>query len=869
MTDTSAAPAVAGRSFYLGVGTLSAAMIASQIAIMRIFSIGSWAHFGSLVIAIALAGFGLASAIMCVAPQHFERRAVGWASGALLAFGPLLVLGNAGAQSLAFNPIFLAASEHQFWLLLGVVGFYFLPFLAAAMFLGSAFLIGARFFGRVYFADLLGAGLAGLLFLGAMSIVPPWLLLLVPLGLWLIACLSWAAAARRRWVAIGGILLALLSTVFTFETQTIATSPYKGVAYARHFPDAERIYTAWAPQGYLEIYSSSYFHFAPGLSDMASIDLPTMPENAYLGMFIDGDGPIGLMKPLEPDEQAYFRYLPMALPYLLRPTADAFVVQFGGGISTRVALGLGARHVVAAESNPLIPKALRDPAVAPIIGNILDDPRLRLVQTEGRIAIAATPEKFDVIDLSLVDSTGLSSPGGLSVVEKYAYTEEAMATYMRSLKPDGILSVTVWNKEKPPKAVPKIMSTLLAAAESVDPAHPAGQSFFILHTYLSTATLLYRKGGFTAAEIGTLEAAARHLAFDVIWAPGQAGDKAKDAAILDAWSDPLPTESAEPAPATGVAADPTATADPTAEADPTAVPTASAGPDMSGTALFRAMADGLMTGEAPAVEAKYGFAMAPVTDEQPYLAGYLKPKDVIKGIEHFDLISDDWGFLLLWVSLGQSLILGAVLITLPVIFGWRTIFGRQKGKLGLLAYFAFLGLGYILVEITLIAKFVRALGNPTVSASVMITGMLVLSGLGALASTRTQAACRRVLPAILIAVAALLALYALFLDPLIQAIATLGWAARLAAALAAAGTPAFLMGFALPTAMTELKRLGKEPFFLWAWGINGLFSVSGAVAAPLIGVLFGLDTALWIAASCYLLAAPSFFSVLRPRQGSV
>ena len=51
-------------------------------------------------------------------------------------------------------------------------------------------------------------------------------------------------------------------------------------------------------------------------------------------------------------------------------------------------------------------------------------------------------------------------------------------------------------------------------------------------------------------------------------------------------------------------------------------------------------------------------------------------------------------------------------------------------------YFACLGAGYIMVEVGLIAHFVMALGNPTISASVLITGMLVFSGLGALVSER-------------------------------------------------------------------------------------------------------------------------------------
>jgi SAM-dependent methyltransferase len=798
----------------------------------------------------------------------FERNAIRWGGAALLAFGPLLIGANAAAQSIGFNPIFLSAGPQQFWLLLGVIGCYFLPFLASAMFLGSAFLVGARFFGRVYFADLLGAGLAGLMFLVAMAIVPPRHLLLVPLALWLIACLAWARVAASRALLGAALVLAALVVFVDVTAEPISTSPYKGVAYARHFPDAQRIYEDWGPQGYLEIYSSSYFHFAPGLSDMAAIDLPTMPENAYLGMFIDGDGPIGLMKQLPPEQSAYFRYLPMAMPYLLRPNADAFMVQFGGGISTRVALGLGARSVVAAEPNPLIPRALRSPKIAPIVGNILADPRITLIPTDGRIAIQRYPDHFDVIDLSLVDSIGLSSPGGLSVVEKYAYSRQAMLAYMRALKPGGILSVTIWNKENPPKAVPKLLTTMLASAEQID-RQDAPQSFFVSHAYLSTATILYRRGGFSAAEIQTLEAYNKHMAFDVVWSPDQKPDAAMDAAVLAAWHDPLAEQSAAP-PAAGQSdgTDTTAGAtDPTGPGatDPTGPDATASNVDMSATALYRAMLDGMMSGHTQAVEAEYGFAIAPVTDERPYLAGYVKPYEILGALQNFGAISDDWGFLLLWVSLSQSLLAGAVLILLPVAFGWRTIFQRQPGKLGLLGYFACLGLGYILVEVTLIASFVRALGNPTVSASIMLTGMLVMSGLGALASTRTQADCRRRLPPILLGVALLLALYALSLSSIIDAIGVLGTIGRMAAALVVAGLPAFFMGFALPSAMTELKALGKEPFFLWAWGINGLFSVGGAVAAPLIGVLFGLDTALWVAAACYLCAVPTFFSVLRPR----
>src|SRR5207244_12256288 len=78
--------------------------------------------------------------------------------------------------------------------------------------------------------------------------------------------------------------------------------------------------------------------------------------------------------------------------------------------------------------------------------------------------------------------------------------------------------------------------------------------------------------------------------------------------------------------------------------------------------------------------------------------------------------------------------------------------------------------------------------------------------------------------------------------------------------------PAFLMGFPMPTAMTSLARLGKDHMFLWAWGINGCFSVIGAAAVPIIATSFGLSAVLMIAGSAYLIALPAFFAVLLPAR---
>ena len=97
-------------AFYLSVGLVAGSIIALQIGIMRVFSVGSWAHFGSLVVSLAMFGFGLTSAVMCVGKSWFERHWVGAIKGALLAFGgagPMLgcfLARELGMNELVYRP---------------------------------------------------------------------------------------------------------------------------------------------------------------------------------------------------------------------------------------------------------------------------------------------------------------------------------------------------------------------------------------------------------------------------------------------------------------------------------------------------------------------------------------------------------------------------------------------------------------------------------------------------------------------------------------------------------------------------------------------------------------------------------------------
>jgi len=867
---------------------------------MRVFSIASWAHFGSLVVSIAMLGFGIASAVMCVNKAWIQANRDPLAKVCLLAFGPLLAAANGLAQQIPFNPIFLVSDPQQKLRLLANFLLYFSPFLPGAVFLGLAFLRGQKAFGRVYFSDLAGSGLGGLAFLGALYILPPERLLLLPLGLWFLSGIAWFRLQRDA----AGLVLLLVAggagIALNLVLPQIVSSPYKGVSYARNFPDAERIYEAASPFGDLEIYRSSYFHFAPGLSDMAAIDLSSMPTDAYLGMFIDGDGPIGIIKTLTAEQAAYFRFLPMYLPYVVKHDPAVFVVQFGGGISTSLALRSGAGSVTVAESNPLVLQAMRDPKISALTGHLLENPRIRLVPFAGRLYAPQVPGSFDVVDLSLADSTGLSNAGGSTIFENYNYTREAMASYMRALKPGGILAVTIWNKEDPPKSAIRLLTTMTEAARTVDAKDGASAAiagrFYVAHTYLGTLTVLYKRGAFTPEEIAALDKHDSDMAFDVVYRPGeiyagQAPDKLysryRDNFFATSGASPAVnpagstssaggTDATVPSAGSGAAGSGNLAAELAGQSPPdsgspdgTDVTGAGAnGGDFTMSALYRMIAGQLVAGHESDVLRNYLFDGRPLTNDNPYFAGYVKVSDLPKVLGMLDAVSDEWGYLLLWGTLAESLLLGLVLLLIPVVFGWRSIFSRQPGKFGILVYFLCLGLGYIVIEVGLIGKFVLALANPTVSASVLITGMLVFSGLGSLASGRFLDHCRRVMPRIFLAIAVILLVYSFLLGPVLDVIGLWPYALRILACLALLFPPAFLMGFPFPTGMGMLSRLGKEHFFLWAWGINGLFSVIGSVAVPLIAVLFGLKALMWVAACAYLLALPAFFAVILPRWDS-
>ena len=235
-------------ALYLAVGLGAGSVIALQIDIMRVFAVGNWTHFGSFVVSLAMLGFGLTSAVMAVAKDWFARH---WRLSAGLGLGlmgPLAVAANLFIQQLGFNPIYLVADPHQKWKLAAIFVASLMPFLGGAVFLGSVFLKSNKTFGRVYFADLAGSGLSGLVVLLAMYAFTPVNLIAAPLVLWFAACVAWTFLPGTRVARAPFALAAIVAFGAHFvvapalSLPRLAVNDYKGAAYARRLPEAKKVY---------------------------------------------------------------------------------------------------------------------------------------------------------------------------------------------------------------------------------------------------------------------------------------------------------------------------------------------------------------------------------------------------------------------------------------------------------------------------------------------------------------------------------------------------------------------------------------------------------------------------------------------------
>ncbi|MBW2278945.1 MAG: hypothetical protein JRF63_15735, partial [Deltaproteobacteria bacterium] len=119
------------------------------------------------------------------------------------------------------------------------------------------------------------------------------------------------------------------------------------------------------------------------------------------------------------------------------------MIGAGGGRDVLAALVAGADEVDAVEINPLIVENVMGDRYATYTGELYARDDVNAVVDDGRSFVRRQPhDTYDVIHLSMVDTSAATAAGAYSLTENCLHTVEAFGDYLDRLRPGGMLSIS-------------------------------------------------------------------------------------------------------------------------------------------------------------------------------------------------------------------------------------------------------------------------------------------------------------------------------------------------------------------------------------------------------------------------------------------
>jgi hypothetical protein len=488
-----------------------------------------------------------------------------------------------------------------------------------------------------------------------------------------------------------------------------------------------------------------------------------------------------------------------SLANVLRPRGEFAVIGPGGGVDILRAVANGSPNVAGVEINPIIANDVMRGKYADYSYHLYDRPEVHIHVQDGRSFIRSSPDRYDVVEMTLVDTWATTAAGAFALSENNLYTVEAFREYFDHLKADGLIAVTRWEFREPREAL-RVISQAIEALHQLGVPDPRGHFVIVADGGLDEdgrpVLVLAKKSPLLSAEYA---AVAEHVRANpnLVWL---------NPAAEYSGTQPLP---------------------PAAE-------------------VFQK----LIESNNPREFARnYPYNVSPVNDSAPFFFFTLKTGHVLRNIVAGTGRGMDWrinlGVVVLGMLLGISIVAVAAFLVLPLRFqrGERP---RAAGLSSLL-YFIALGLGYITVEISLIQRFVLFLGHPTYALTVVVFLLLLSSGAGSVTAQRWGLG-RASLPRVLALITVLVLVNGLALPGVLSVSMALPFPAKLIVSAVVLVPLGFFMGMPFPTGLRLV------PTVEWAWALNAAASVLGSVTAMVVAIHFGLTVTLICAAGAYSLA---------------
>ncbi len=781
------------RAFFLsGLFLLCLSVLVLQIALTRVLSVMAFFHVAFFSISMAMLGLTAGAVWVYLRGITAEQMAIRlpqicfWYGLAAAATAPLL----------ASTYIPLTQNLTQLASLLKVIFICAAPFCLAGVAVSLCLTRGPGKVGLRYAVDLCGAALGCLLCLPLLNALPGPSVLLCAGGLGLGAALIFhLQAPPQPGLTASRIVIALLAILClahlgTWPRAGFSILPIKSRDMLMYGQDFDRWNTfsqvavtweATAPPFYWG--AGPHAPRPPQLQRYLTIDASAATPMIH---FTGDYGSLGF---LDHDVTTF--------AYVLRNTGTSAVIGVGGGRDILSARRAGFRDVTAVELNPIMVDLLTKPDGLADFAGIGKDPHVHFYVDDGRSWFARTTEKFDLIQMSMVDTWAATGAGNFTLSENGLYTMEGWAHFLNALTPTGVFTVSRWHGRHNLDETGRVVALAKAALFNLGVQDPNRHIYLVGTPVL--ATLLLSRSPLTPEEIVRLDAAAQARGFDVLLRPGMRPHT----------------------------------------------------PVLSGLMAATTLHD-LQT-----FASRQALDVSAPSDASPFFFNQLKPHsflspDLWPAIESRGVLAGNLKALstLALIILLSAFAVVCVLLT-PAHASVRKV--PRGYALAGTAWFMLIGLGFMLVEVGTIQRMSLFLGHPVYGLAIVLFSLILFTGIGSFFSDymRLDKTPLRLAAWALLLAAVLLGTN-LLAPSLLAAHEGDGIVHRACLAIALIVPAALLMGFGFPTGMAMAERIDPAPM-PWFWAINGAAGVLGSGLAVLTSLIFSIPTTIAFGALCYAL----------------
>ncbi|HPG30120.1 MAG TPA: hypothetical protein PLQ81_05000, partial [bacterium] len=487
-----------------------------------------------------------------------------------------------------------------------------------------------------------------------------------------------------------------------------------------------------------------------------------------------------------------------ALAYLLKPESPMAVIGAGAGKDVLGAKICGVSEVYAVDINPIIRDIINE-TYGKFTNYLYNRKGINFVLEDGRSFIRKFKNKFKIIQLSMVDTWAAINSGAMALAENSLYTVEAFQDYFNKLSDDGILTITRFYFPEKPRESLRVLSLALTAYKNVSISKTYKNIIIVANipgNKYNTVTFLFKKSPFTPEEIAKITQISDDLKFKIEYIPS------------------------------------------------------------SGKIEPNYFTNLIFTDSPEKFYKEYEFDVSPTTDDKPFFFHLLKPEDFLKAFDIRDGHSYNYvAVFILVVSFLIILLMTIALVFIPIIIKIQQDMNDFK-ILNILGYFACIGIGFMLIETSLIQRYILFLGHPIYALSVVLFSMLIFSGIGSYLTNhfKTELLSDYIIKIIILLVIVLL-IYNFVIDAFFYTMIEINHFYKIIIAVFTLGAPSLLLGMPFPLAVRVLGNYKNESIIPWAWAVNGATSVLGSIFAFIFAMNAGFKTTLFLAVFFYVCAA--------------